>query len=192
MKTEITEQERQTIEEAAIKYIKSFFAEGSHLERCCLMSFKAGAAFAPSELRKPSEELREKIKELLWSFSSDATVNPDTVLEDIIFLCSIHSPKTDKDLIQQIETLFVAYNAKFEINEWRGFTHRIKKLNNKSVATEIVKLIPSSRCRETDVNVELLEALKIVREALYDNDTTLKEIRMINRAIINAEKQSKL
>jgi len=62
----------------------------------------------------------------------------------------------------------------------------------KDFAAEIAKLLPSSRSQEDDVNMKLLEALKMIKE-LNGSDMTGNETwSLAQQAISNHEKQMKL
>ena len=144
MKTEITEQERQEIEEAAKKCTVDYYNNvGGYYEDHVLtnedkmrLMFRFGAEFALTELRKPIE--------------------PEPI------------GRTDEELVQKITDII-------ESNSWDKINTDLDRqldFDIDSIATEIAKLLPSSRSQENDVNVELL---KDMYEALVIAKNRIKE-----------------
>ena len=135
-----------------------------------------------SELRKPSEENRARIMELLWVFSCDSTTDPKEITEEIIRAAQNCEPepsepigRTDEDLVNKITDILLKnhHGAGFTIPDF------------KATGFEIAKLLPSSRSGENGVNVELLEALEHAESVLSEN---FPSIRKANNKDLSAMK----
>ena len=86
----MTQQEQEAIEAYAKEIMKSGCVSN---ERDFVDGMLKGAKFALSELRKPSEENRARIQELLWAFSCDASANPKEITEEIIRAAQMCEPE---------------------------------------------------------------------------------------------------
>lgn len=189
MKSEITEQERRAIKKESKKEL-TYTLDVKE-------SFKRGAEFALSELRKPSEFKKFPCNNCQGQgcpvcsgggeiFALVPSPNSSEELERGITITKVSS----EDLVQEFEKVMFSYAAPLPASGLQIiFLDSVNK-----IATEIAKLIPSSRSQQNDVNVELLEALKSLYNAASKSvyapnsilDNTLCEIMDI---IANAEKQ---
>ena len=154
------EQERQAITEACGEYVHRNSDDGNYaaLER----SFKTGAEFALSELRKPIEYENSGKPIVVEVFADNGEHSHWSLIDsktgDTIWEESEPIGRTDEELVEQIVCIMNQDAKKIlEFGETKLVLYSDMFYATSSV---IAKLIPSSISQENNVNVKLLEALK--------------------------------
>ena len=196
------EQERQAIEEAAESFCKKRRLDSTGYPPKAW--FKAGVDFALSELRKPREENKTRIKELkpdrqqlvdaLNTFKvsgEDAGCWADAIIDSFEQSepCDPSDPigRTDEELVKIMDDVEAMNPYKMvgkretysRYNE--GWCDAVDVIRSKTAA-----IIPSSRCQENDV--KLLEAAKDALRTFYGVGCTdeAEIVQELKEAITNA------
>jgi len=150
-----------------------------------------------SELRKPSQLTEKTMKtreQAATTYAEDATKQIVAIFDkhsmnskifDAYYLvdafmtgCAFERTsepirQTDEELVKKIGDII--------------WDHRGEECASQNAASEIYKLLSSSRCQENDVNVELLDALKIARDRMFKESGSCP--REVVIAILDAEKK---
>lgn len=203
MKTEITEQERKEIEWAS-KNSVAFYPDWTEEEQLSDLrnEFIDGAEFALSELRKPSESetnnFMPKLREYFENTSREDVLKAwDSTKRFDVELTG----RTDENCLNLFRKIWERHAIEFKdcdnMPVSRIATNDTAFYNmEEDFATEIAKLLPSSRSQEREVNVELLEAAKFYKTMWLENseeytDEENELCAQYELAITNAEKQMK-
>jgi len=218
MKTEITEKERQAIEESARKYcnIKSDLVideeERYYKDFQKYDGFKAGAGFALYELRKPSESVPTPDLESYRVLGRNTSIIPDRVKQGQIIPEPIG--QTDEELTKGIESVIelcrlqgldnyeaiksflvreITERVRFTIDEALLSSSRCQENDDKEIIDMFKRVATHDKIQENDVNVKLLEAFKImIEEFLYPElSDQVFAVSNAKKAITNYEKQIK-